>query len=571
MSRNTLYVTLGSVLGLGFIVIGFLAYQTRSSRGLEIDIAPPDKISIGVPFDLRVGVSNTSSDVLENLRLSVSLPSGLAFVGSPASKNIDFRDMDNLGSGGLSQQTFKLIALDGENTIKQITASAAYVSGSISSRFQKSASKDIAIGSYGLSLNIAAPQSIFNGQAFDSDISCKNDSEMDLDNLTLKIDYPLTFSLTKSTLPPDLGNNTWVLGGLRHGSDMKFKISGTMIGPEGASFDMKATIEAVINGQTYPISSNQASIVIATSPIFLKIALNKGDEAVVKPGDSLNYVLSYVNNTDALLRNVTIKAQLAGAIFDFVTLDTAGTFRSSDNTLSWNSSNDSALSSLSPGKSGSVNFTIRAKSDYPIKRLGDKNFTVKVTATIESPTVPQNGHAGGVSGFASIENKVQGRISLSTKAYFRDASSGILNKGPMPPRLNQSTQYTVHWLLTNYSTDAKDVEVRAFLGDNVKFTGTVKGNSPTIPAYNDSTREVVWRVPLVGATAGIVGRPVETIFQIEATPSLVDVGRNMLLMQDSSLKAIDVFTDAVLSDKNNAITSSLLDDPTVVGQGMVAQ
>ncbi|MDP1719126.1 MAG: hypothetical protein Q8L24_01735, partial [bacterium] len=225
MSRITLFIALSVVLGLGLVALGFWAYQSRSARGLEIDIAPPEKILVGIPFDLKIGVSNSSSDVLENLRLSVSLPSGMAFVGSPVSKNIDFRDMDNLGSGGLSQQTFKVIALDGENTFKQITASAAYISGSLSSRFQKEFSKDISVGSYGLSLDIASPKEVFNGQSFDSEISFKNNSEIDLDNLKLKIEYPLTFSLTKSTLPPDIGNNSWVLGGLRQGSDMKFKIS----------------------------------------------------------------------------------------------------------------------------------------------------------------------------------------------------------------------------------------------------------------------------------------------------------------------------------------------------------
>lgn len=570
MNRRAILIS-GTVVLLILMLVGFFAYRARFSRGLELEFFVPEQALIGIPFDMRVGVSNSSGNVLENVRLALSLPEGLAFVGSPVSKNLDFRDLNNLGSGGLSQQTFKLVALNGENTFKRITAGVNYISGSLSSRFEKEVTKDVSIGGYGLVVDVAAPQKVFNGESFESEISFKNNSEIDLDNLKLKVDYPLTFTFIKSTLPPDVGNNTWVLGGLRKGSDMKFKISGNLIGPEGALFDLKATIESVFGGQSYPISSNSAAISIATSPISLKISLNGNDDYIVKTGDELNYRLSYVNNTDVGLRDVIIKAQLNGAMFDLGTINTNGSFRSSDGTLSWNASNVSGLSTLAPGESGSVEFRIRSKSDYPIKRLSDKNFILKVVGTIESPTVPHFVLEGRTVGFASIENKVRGRVELASLAYFRDAASGILNKGPMPPKVNQPTNFTIHWAITNYSTDLKDVEVRAFLGANVKCTGIIKSSVSTIPTCNERTQEVVWLVPKVLATSGITGKPVEAIFQVEATPSSADLNRTMVIIQDTMLKSVDEFTGMELTNKDSAITTQLPDDPTVGGQGTVTQ
>ncbi|MDO8467104.1 MAG: hypothetical protein Q7S83_03115 [bacterium] len=570
MNRRAIFIV-GGVILLSLTAIGFLTYRARFSRGLEIEVFAPEEVSIGIPFDLRVGISNSSANILENVRLAFTLPEGLAFVGSPVGKNLDFRDLNNLGSGSLSQQTFKLVALSGENTFKRITVGANYISGSLSSRFEKEVTKDIAVGSYGLTLDIAAPQKVFNGESFDAEISFKNNSDIDLDNLKLKIDYPLTFILAKSTLPPDIGNNTWVLGGLRKGSDMKFKVSGNLIGPEDALFDLRATIESVFSGQSYPISSNVAAIAIAASPISLKITLNGNTDSLVKIGEDLTYKLSYVNNTDVGLRDVIVKAQLSGVMFDLGTLSTNGSFRSSDSTLSWNASNVSELQTLAPAESGSVEFRIRSKSAYPIKRLSDKNFTLKVVGTIESPTVPHFVSEGKAVSFASIENKVQGRVELAASAFFRDAISGILNKGPMPPKVNQPTNFTIHWAITNYSTDLKDVEVRAFLGGNVKCTGIAKSSVSTIPICNDRTQEVIWQVPKVVATSGITGKPVEAIFQVEAVPSSADLNRTMVIIQDTSLKAVDEFTGMELTNKDSAITTQLPDDPTVNGQGVVTQ
>lgn len=560
------------IVGGGIIL--FFAYQGRLGRGLELQLSVPEKVLIGVPFDLKVNASNSSSNLLEDVRLTVSLPEGITFLGSPISKSVDFRDLKTLGGGSLSQQIFRLIALSGESSFKRISADVAYISGSLSSRFKKESSVDLAIGGYGIELDIATPQKVFSGENFDTEISYKNVSDVDFNDLKLKIDYPLTYKLVKSNLPPDVGNNVWILGGLRPNSENQFKITGNIVGPEGAPFDIKASIQANFLGQPYDISVNAAKISIATSPLSLKISLNGDSDFIARPGDILNYTLNFSNNTDVGLRDVIIKAQLVGSMFDLSTLQSTGIFRSTDNTLTWNASIIPQLETISPGQSGSVTFILKAKNSYPIKRLSDKNFLLKVVGTIESPTVPHFVAADKTFSLTSLETKVAGQADLDTKVYFRDASSGIVNKGPFPPKVNQATQYTIHWLITNYATDIKNVEVRAFLAGNVRFAGVAKviGTSAAAPVYNDRTQEIVWTIDRIPATAGVISRPIEAIFQIEATPSSADLNRFMPLIGDAALKAIDEFTDLELTDKDFGVTTQLPDDPTVSGsQGLVTQ
>src|SRR3989344_6417820 len=125
---------------IGGVLVGYLVYQASRSQGLEITITGPEKTPIGVPFDIRVNVANGSQNVFNQVRLSVNLPEDVAFLGSPVSKNVDFRELGAINTGGVSQQTFRLIALSGENVFKRITVDVSYMAGSLSSRFQEGAS-----------------------------------------------------------------------------------------------------------------------------------------------------------------------------------------------------------------------------------------------------------------------------------------------------------------------------------------------------------------------------------------------------------------------------------------------
>jgi len=148
-------------------------------------------------------------------------------------------------------------------------------------------------------------------------------------------------------------------------------------------------------------------------------------------------------------------------MFDFSTLDTDASYRSLDNTLVWNASNAPDLALIPAGGSGSVDFDIRVKNSYPIKRLNDKNFTLGILAEIESPTVPYFVAAKKTVNSLKLETKVTGQVKVDAKAYFRDATAGILNEGPFPPKVNRATNFTVHWLITNYGTDISGIEVKA--------------------------------------------------------------------------------------------------------------
>lgn len=531
---------------------------------MKIDFDAPDQVLVGAPFEIAVNISNDSRNVLKSARLSLTLPAGIAFVDEPEENNSAHKEIGNVGAGGLAQEKFRLLVLSGENTIKTIQASVIYSPTSLGSKFEQEAELDLAVGGFGLPLDIVTPTKVFSGEDFETVISFKNVSDADYADLKMDIEYPPNFNFVKSSAELENNHREWHLGDLRRGSTNELKITGNLIGPDNAFFNFGVKIEADFAGQRHSITANTATVSIAASPLSLKISLNDDPNYIAKAGAFLHYTITYINNTDIGLRDAIVRAQLKGEMFDLTSISTRAAFRSTDNTLIWNVSNVPALASIPPGESGTVTFDIKVKQNYPIRRLNDKNFTLQVHAQIESPSVPIFVAAKKTINSLSYETQVAGQVKVDAKAYFRDASAGIINEGAFPPRINQPTQFTIHWLVTNFSTDVSGAKARAFLGPNVRFTGVAKSNTGVLPIYDAQTQEMTWEIDKIIATKGVVGNPLEAVFQVEAVPSRTNVF--WPLIQETTLVASDDFTGLDLSATDALITTALPDDPTVVSQ-----
>lgn len=556
---------------LGIIAFSVLYVYQISKRSLGLELNAPGEVLIGVPFDLRVEMSNRSGKTLKDASLMVTLPEGAVFVGSGEDKLIAKKDLGDLGEGSLVSETYQVVFLKGRDSRKNLQATVSYLPANLGSRFESSEEREVTIRDAGVAVELVGPPSVLNSEEFELDVVYRNVSEADFAGLELKLEYPANFSFLSATLSPDKGKDTWFLGDLRKGSEGTFSIRGSVIGTPESSVEFKTNLKTALGGRQYDLEIKPFQLTIAPSPLSLAINLNDKTDYIVKPGDSLNYVISYVNNTDTALRAVTVRAQLVGEMFDFSNLNTDAIFRSADNTLIWNSQNNPALAMLSSNSAGFVKFSVKAKEQYPIRRFGDKNFVLRLNVEIESPTVPASLAAAKTFNLAKLESKVSGNIKIGSRAYFRDAASGIINKGAMPPRVNQPTDFTVHWLLENFASDVSNLEVRAALPAGVKFTGVAKSSFGPQPFYDEKNNEAVWQLDKISANKGVLDQPVEAVFQIEAVPAESYAGKYFPILGETTVKALDNFTNEEIVRTAAPLTTALPDDATVGAQGGVVQ
>jgi len=532
---------------------------------LQINLVSPPQVSIGEPFDLQVDILNDSNSVLSDAKLMVEVPDGIVFIGEDSDKTIVFRDLGDIGAGGALHESFRVLAISDSHSVKDLNASVSYLPSSIGSRFERSSKTSVSILGESLVLDIDSSTKVFSGESFDITIKYENSSDVDVSGAKLHIEFPPAFSFTSATPKPSEGNNVWEIGTISKGENGEIKIKGALTGPDDAFYSVVASISADFDGRSYDLAEKSASISISPAPLSVSLVVNRDPNYVAGLNDDLNYSIAYRNNTDVALREVVLAVKLSGALYDISSISSNAFVRSSDNALVWNASNIPSFGVLPPGSSGSVDFRIKTLGQYPIQKLSDKNFILKASAEIESPTVPYSVSANKTSGSGFLETKVSGRISLDTKSYFRDASSGFVNGGSMPLHVGKTTNFTIHWVLASYAADMGDVKLKANLGPNVVVTSNISSTISSKPVYNERTQELVWDVGGIAAGKGVLTKPVEAIIQVAATPSVSQVGSNMLLLSETTLTATDLFTNLDYTVKSSSVRTDQLTDTTVSG------
>ncbi len=553
--KSNFWLTLILFLGLTgafYFAVGF----PGSDVALNVS-ASPGEPKVGVPFDLKVDFANNSRNSVKDVRLQLNLPNGAVLIPN-GDDAVKARNLGEIKSGGLQSEIFRVLGVPAEGNDREFTVTASYSSEGLVARFEKKTKFTVRLADTGVSLSLKAPNKVFSGEEFETIAEYKK-PENEFPGLRLEFNYPETFVLMPSSPDPDVRNQIWNI----KKNEGKIIVRGKVDLPDESVFTIKATLVTKLQDKDYQLTSSSADIAISKSPLSLNISLSDGSSPAYYPGEDLNYTLNFRNNTEVALQALTLRAQLLGAMYDFQSLKSGGSFSNVNNTIIWDSRNISDLKSLGPGESRNINFSIKLKPDYPIRRLNDKNFALKVKARAESPTVPYLVNADKTVSSAVLESKVGGKIAVRALGYFRDAPAGILNDGPLPPRLGTPTDFTIHFVLTNYSTDVSGVEVRARLEDGVVFTGKVKANTSSVPESVSDSGEVVWKIDRLFATAGITGDKPEAVFQVRATPRSNHVGSYMPLISGTEVKAHDEFTGVSLNFTSLPITTRLEGDPTV--------
>jgi hypothetical protein len=288
----------------------------------------------------------------------------------------------------------------------------------------------------------------------------------------------------------------------------------------------------------------------------------KSSDYVVSPGERLDYSITVRNNSDVPLQNVLVRGVVKGEMYDINSIESRGTIDKSARLVVWDISTDEALKEIAPNDARTYDLSISLKSDYDIKRLSDRNFSVELAIRAESPTVPYFVKSLKTVNIASVKNKVSGRLTVDAKGYFRDAASGILNDGDLPLTVGVSTEATVHWIVSSYATDMEGVEIRAELPSGVELTGEKKIEVGEF-SFEDDKREVVWRIPKVLATTGVLSKPIKAIFQVKIVPLSAHTGGYMAIIGDTAAYATDGFTEQKVESGDGPVTTQFTDDATI--------
>jgi hypothetical protein len=565
-SNAWLYIVAG-VLFVGLIVEGFFLAQKVSTQktGINIDINSPNNILLGEPFTLEVSYKNNSDNLLQNAQLLLSFPENIKIIGNEETNSYLFKkDLGNLGTGSSNIEKFYLVAMGTPNRIEKIRATLQYNIVGFDGRFEKSKEQTITIGGPVIDYNVSVPENIISGEEFSFKVNFTNNSDKPLSDLKIQLFYPLGFSFSSADINPNDGNNVWIWKNLQPKERAEINISGMIIGEKNSFYEMGVSMNLMAENKTIELEKKVAMLKILETPLNLSISLNNTKNYIAKNNESLEYRIDYENNTSIALNDVIIKAELEGDMFNFSSVSTNGYFDSLKKQIIWNGGTNNELKMLNKGDKGFVIFKINTINDYPTRNFNDENQTLKVKVTIDSPSVPPNSSLKSTTAVAELITKMAGKIDFKNYALFRDAESGIVNKGSLPLRVGKTTNFTIHWKIINYNNDLENIIVKTSLPQGISWTGVYNGNYDDIePQYNERTGEIIWNIKNIEAFSGILLPAKELIFQIAVTPSSNQIGTLINLTKEITLTAKDTFTNQEINLEFRPINSELSSDPTV--------
>jgi len=556
-----------------FVIIGlglgaFYVYGNITTRDIKIELKAPDKeIKYGEAFDVEILFENNSNNNLNDVRFLINLPEHIISAENGNNANIS-RDLGDIEIGGVHREKVSVIAVPAEESDYKIVVNAFYSPESLVAEFKKKDDIEINVSNFDFELGLESPEIISRGEEFGTKVIYKAGEEVeDLDKIKLKIDFPDNFETT-GTDPEKNDDDFWSLEEDKEGEVL---VNGRILLTEDDNFDIKANLTINILGEDHVFLTKSLNVSIEPSSLSFEITLAEHAN-VINPGERIVYAILYKNNTSVTLKNIVLRAELIGEMFDINSIESEGDFNSSNRKITWDSRDLEQLSELRPNESGQVTFSIKAKDAHPITRLNDKNFILVVDGEIESPTVPSSINTDKTFNNARLETKVAGLVRVDVDALFRDISAGVVNSGSFPPRVGKPTNYTIHWKVSNFGTDVGNVEVRARLEAGVTFVKVIKNNTDIDPEYNSATREVVWRLGDLLATTGVLSERPEVIFQIEAIPESSHKNKYMPLVEEVRVSSNDKFTETTISSIGSSVTTRLEGDNTVnEGDGRVVQ
>ena len=559
------------VIVFGIIIVVAAIFWGRSSFStskLELKITAPDEISSGEETILSITYQNNNRVALNDAHLTLNYPQG---VFSIEGKQV-FQDTRSLGtigkkSGGKEEFEVRIVGEKGE--AKNITARLDYKPQNINSHFENSNSLRVEINKILISFNIEGSGKAVAGQSVSYLIEYENKTSEDISNLEINLEYPEDFQFKSAEPTPKSANenNIWEIALLKANEKKSISLIGVLSGQEMENKIIKGSIGKLENENFLQYGKAEFITQISPAPIVLDIKVNElSADCKINSGQGLRYKISFRNNTDVALRELILKAYLKSSVFDVkeIDLNNKGFFDSRNNVIIWSGAEIGELNLLEPNQSGEVGFSIPVKESLPIYTFNDKNFKADIIAEIQTPTVPAKFAGTELKFEKELSCKINSRLTLNTKAYYYELSLGLHNTGPLPPKVDNMTTYTLHWLITNTANDLDNVQIKTTLPQGITWTNYQinKFNKGQI-YYNERTKEVVWDIGRVTAGIGITMSAYELIFQIGLTPSINQIGQLPILINESIISGKDLFTEINLNNSTSSIDTSLPDDNKV--------
>lgn len=557
------------------LIAAFSFYDVKqgvSDDLISMEIIGQPFIDGGEDLELQVRIQNFNEQEIEDSDLILSYPKD-----SSRGEDEKFlrRSIGIVGNRKKVSEKFDLVLFGREGDVRNIHATLEYRIKGSSSIFVKETDYEVVIRSTPAQITITAPEEIVQNQEITLNIDLVSNTNKQINDILMKVDYPLGFEVISTNIKPQYSMNTWYFPNLTD-EKQTLEITGRLsaLPGQGQSFHVqvgkqnilqKNSIETVFNSETHTVN-------IQESFITANMSVNNGkpENVTIRGGGEIDVDIDFKNTLMDMLADVQIIAHLGGDLYqaDGIRVQN-GDFDSNTKRIIWNKNNLKQLEFLEPGEEGTLSFTLKTK-DLVNKSGALINPTATIIVDVSATEI--NGKVREAFAVARSEVSANSDFVLISKTLYNDGP--FKNKGPIPPRVGQKTEYTITLQVTNSSNKVEKAEVTTFLPPYVEWLGNI---APSVErqkiTYNETTRKVTWNLGTLKSGLGIgTTNPKQVSFQVRVLPSLSHVGENLDITKDIILSGTDAFTGVNLSFKKNALSTRLNQEASASSSdGLVAR
>jgi hypothetical protein len=554
-----LLLVLSALFFVGSLVLSsflfFLDRNTISSDNIDVEIQGPSVIGAGEELSLQILITNRNPATLESADLLIEYPEGTRVAGDLSEELLRAREaLGDVGPGERIQKTARAVLFGQEGESRTITATIEYRVEGSNAIFYREQAYEVTISDAPIVLSVDSVDELSSNQEVELVATLISNSEMDLHDILLRAEYPFGFTFVDSSPSPFAQTNVWNIGTLEPEEERTVRVRGRILGEDGEErvFRFSAGIVSSVDdtelGTTFVTELQPISIKRPFLGSALAINGDTSPAPVVPRNERIRADITWNNNLPDRIFDAEIEVRLVGDILDERSVTAQnGFYRSSDNTAVWTRETLPTLSTLSTGGRGTVSLSFAA---LPLA-LGEAFRTPELAldVTVRGRRVSETNVPEVIESTLRRQIKFETALDLSAQALHDTGPIG--NTGPLPPRAEQPTTYTMLWTATNSTNPTGNVNVSATLPSYVRWVGLVQPSNENV-SFNEVGGRVMWNI---GSMPSYASR--EVAFQIELIPSLSQVGSEPILINNQHIRGIDTWTTTEVGSAAPSLTTLL--------------
>lgn len=562
----------------GSSVAGFFAFSSKkkfSGQNIKLEFQGPQTVSSGDSFSFTVLYENNETLMLKNAELTLNFPESFSFEESSPLPGNEFKnswDLKNIPAGNKGKIIIKGRIVGENNSSKAISARLNFEPENFSSPFDVRKDYLVRLNDSALKINLDLPPRIAPNSRFIGKISLSNGSKTAIKDIKLEITMPSDFTVEK--IEPASKNSIWEITELLPDKPYEITIAGSLAGANGEYKEIKAKA-SLRNDKNEFIAQTETNALISMINPNLETVILTNDKIgaiTVDWGDTLAVSLKVKNAGDQIIRDVAGQLTIDSTAIDWSNIrwtiqgKLISVKNSSQKILSWTKDEFPDLLELSPGKETILSATLPI-IERPPKNVSAKDLVVAIEGQAVSKNVVDLEGVEIKSEAMPVEVRITTQVQLRPEARFTDDEYQPLGTGPVPPEVGKTTAYQIQWYLSNASNEVTDAKITTTLPQNVYWKGGETGSGTL--SFDPATREVAWTINRVPARSGLDLSGLSANFMVSITPKDSEIGSAVTLTEQTSLEALDGFTNQIIQKKFDVLTTDLPTDPSYAGKGKV--